>query len=183
MSYNQGSSLLSSSWNEFFSDEILRITFCMTKRGFVIVILKLVRDQRIYMLRGWLYIECRSLCAILVGCPLYQGVCWHWYSIQVGVGYTALNSDHWRSTLLSKSRLAKGYGYMCPLDLRLPRWLVSNSLYFGAGPARHCDLVRKVSGCSQVLTKSVRESRWELTPPIVGVNGSLYINLAKPWPR
>ena len=147
-----------------------------------LVILKLVRDRDTSLLGRW--------CIMWDRCVLYslvilvnQGVWRHWYSIQVSVGVHC--TEQWPPAELSSAQelLAKGYGYMCPLDLRLPWWLVSNSLYFGAEPPRHCDLGRKVSGCSQVLTKSVRGSRWELTPPIVGVNGSLYINLARPWPR
>ena len=65
------------------SNEILRTTICMAKRGFVIVVLKLVHDQRIYLLQGLQYIKSRSLYAMLVGCPLYQGVS----SVDTGVAY------------------------------------------------------------------------------------------------
>ena len=41
----------------------------------------------------------------------------------------------------------------------------------------------KVSRYSQVLTKSVRESRWDLVSPRVGVNVSLDLNLANPLAR
>ena len=75
----------------------------------------------------------------------------------IGVYFT--KRDQLKSTLLSRVTL-KGYRYKCPSDLRSPRWLASNSLCFDA---RLCEFLIqrwKISGYSQILVKSVCESRW-----------------------
>ena len=66
----------------------------MTKRGFFIEVLKLVRDQRIYCYEDD-NISSVGRCVLYWLVVLFTKECVrHWYSIQVGVGYIVLNSDY-----------------------------------------------------------------------------------------
>ena len=67
--------------------------------------------------------------------------------------YIIIERDQLQSILLSRMSLM-GYRYKCPLDLRSPQWLASNSLCFGTGLTEFLIQGRKASGHSQVLAKS-----------------------------
>ncbi len=94
-----------------------------------------------------------------------------------GVHFT--ERDQFRNALLSRD-VPSGYGCKYPSDLRSPQWLASNLLYFGTELAEFLILERKVTGCSQVLAKSVRESRWNW--PLLEIGDNAVFNLAKSWP-
>ena len=131
---------------------------------------------------GHSIIKCRSLFVMCVGCPLNQGVWRHSYDIQV----KCKGALHWTWSNCPDTPLSgdvpSGYGYMIPFDLRSPWWLASNSLYFGAGPSEFLIQWRKVSGCSQVLAKSVSESRWDWPLPATG-DDALVFQLSKTLAR
>ena len=74
------------------------------------------------------------------------------------VGVYLIKHDQFLDTLLSRVA-CEGYGYKYPSDLRSPWWLASNSLCFGAGLSEFLIQWWKISGRSQVLVKSVCESR------------------------
>ena len=95
---------------------------------------------------------------LLVDCSLNQDVWWHGYGTRMIYRSTFHWADHFRSTLLLGAALM-GYGYKYPSDLRLPRWLASNSLCFGARLLEFLIWWWKVSGYSQVLVKFEYESR------------------------
>ena len=74
------------------------------------------------------------------------------------------------------------YGHMCPSDLRLPRWLASNSLHFGTG--LHGFLIHvygRSLGVVKYLLKVGELSRWDWPLQVIGemLDG---FNLAKPRP-
>ena len=95
------------------------------------------------------------------------------------VGVYLTECDQIRSTLLSRVAY-EGYGYKYPSDLRSPRWLASNSLCFGARQSKFLIQWWKIFGHSQMLMKSVYESRWNWFLWIIGDSSSLYFNLVKP---
>ena len=95
----------------------------------------------------------------------------------VGVYFT--ERDQLWSTLLSRVTL-KGYGYKYLSDLRSPRWLASNLLYFSVKLPEFLIQDRKIFGHNQVLVKSICELRWNWSLQEIGEN-TLYFNLVRPW--
>ena len=75
------------------------------------------------------------------------------------IGVHLTERDQLLSTLLSRVAHER-YGYKYPSDLRSPRWLTSNSLCYGVELPEFLIQWWKIFGYSQVLAKSVYESRW-----------------------
>ena len=115
----------------------------MIKRGFIIVVLKpgsrpkdvsVTRDDNTSSIG-----RCVSCWLVVLFTKECQGV-------DTGMTYRwVYGTLHWTVTCAVSSSAREwshaGYGYKCPLDLRLPWWLISNSLYFGTWLTGHCDLV------------------------------------------
>ena len=64
-------------------DEVLKTMLVSDKEKIYHIVFKHVRNQMIRHYRTMTFIEWKSLCVIRVGCPLNQGVWWHWYGIQI----------------------------------------------------------------------------------------------------
>ena len=79
------------------------------------------------------FIKYWLLCTIWIGYPFNIGVCDTSIACMcyVGIYFTECDSLVEHSSI--KEKLMKRYAYMYLLDLKLPRWLVSNLLYFGTG--------------------------------------------------